>query len=179
MNRRQWLKGATAGAAALLTGWAFWPHGTPSATDPDGANAARYRALSPADRAILAALLPAFLGLTQDKVTAAEMAAVLRDIDATIVRQKASVQDELSQLFTLLSTHAGSYALLGVANVATAPADALAQGLEALRLREFATFRQAYGGLRELCLGLWYGQPDHWQQIAYPGPPDLMKGPRL
>lgn len=179
MNRRQWLKRAAAGGAVLMTGWAFWPHGTPSTEDPDGANASRYGALAPNDRAILAALFPAFLGLTPDKIPAADTAAVLRDIDATIVRQKASTQKELSQLFTLLATHAGSYALLGVADIATAPPEALAQGVETLRQQEFATFRQAYSGLRDLCLALWYGQPDHWQQAAYPGPPDLMKGPRL
>lgn len=178
MNRRQWLKGAAAGGALMLGGWAFWPHGSPSGTDPDGAHAERYGFLDATHRSILAALIPAFVG-TGPVASADDVAAVLRDIDATIVRQKATVQDELHQLFTLLATHAGSYALLNVADVATAPPAALAQGVEILRQREFATFRQAYGGLRELCLGLWYGQPDHWQQVAYPGPPDLMKGPRL
>ncbi|HEX5393174.1 MAG TPA: twin-arginine translocation signal domain-containing protein [Rhodocyclaceae bacterium] len=180
LTRRQLLKGAAVAGPLMAGGWAFWPHGTPPSADPDAEKADSYGFLQATDRRILAALMPALLGTESgNEQIRADGQQVLRDIDATIVRQRASIQDELRQLFILLATHAGSYALLGVADVATAPAEALARGLDVLRTREFAQFRQAYGGLRDLILGLWYGQPEHWQQIHYPGPPDLMKGPRL
>jgi hypothetical protein len=33
--------------------------------------------------------------------------------------------------------------------------------------------RSAYGGLHQLLLAAWYGNPLAWQAIGYPGPPRL------
>jgi hypothetical protein len=174
--------GIAAGSAALAAGdWAFWPHGAPRGEDPDIEGAVRYGFLTATDRSILVALMPALLGVLWpgEERGAYEARDLLREIDGAILRQKRHTRDELRQLFTLLATPAGAWALLGVAKVAEAPAEQVAEGLERLRDRDLTVFRQAYAGLRDLTLGLWYGQPQHWCNAAYVGPPDLSKGPRL
>ena len=182
LTRRQWLQGAAASGTLLAgAGWALWPHGAPPGSDPDAAQADNYLFLNATDRRILVALLPALLGQSWPGAEEghAEAPAVLQAIDGTVVRLQLRTADELRQLFSLLATTAGSYALLGVTDVSIAPPEELAKGLAVLQDRDIVLFRRAYAGLRDLCLGLWYGQPEHWPEAAYPGPPDLARGPRF
>lgn len=39
------------------------------------------------------------------------------------------------------------------------------------RYSRFGLFQSAYAALHDLVLGAWYGQPEAWAAIGYPGPP--------
>ena len=45
--------------------------------------------------------------------------------------------------------------------------------LDRFRGSSLTLLRSAYGALHQLTFAAWYGNPDSWAQIGYPGPPDL------
>lgn len=173
LNRRQLLIfGLTGGAALAGAGLlGFAPAG--GVLDDPGH---RYGVLNEADRAVLAAVVPVILdGALPAENPEESVRAVLRDIDGAIGLLPLRVRAELRQLFDLLDGKLGRVVLAGVwASWAQASPEAIDGFLNDWRGSYLDLLRTAYGGLHELVLGVWYGNPASWPTIRYPGPPAIV-----
>jgi hypothetical protein len=176
-SRRRFLfLGVSAGLATALGVAAAWPD---SAALEDDAH--RYGFLTAQDRAILAALAPAMLAgawpADPAKATA-EALILLRGIDTALMGMPPRVRDDMRKLFGLLGRQAGKLlvagSLTGWAQVDPQRAGTMIQGW---RDHALALLQQAYGGLHDLTMGVWYGNPDHFADCGYPGPPMLKLNP--
>lgn len=173
LTRRRFLfLGVTAGVAAALGVAAVWPDSAVLDDEP-----AAYHVLTARDRAILAALAPALLAgawPTLPEAATAETRALLRGMDTTLRGLPPRARAEMRQLLDLLGRQGGRVALAGswVGWATVDPARA-AVVLVGWRDHALALLQQAYGGLHDLLLGVWYGDPRHWADCGYPGPPTL------
>ncbi|WP_019677658.1 hypothetical protein [Arsukibacterium perlucidum] len=164
MDRRQFILSGIALAAAASLGAGLSIYGWQQSLNADDNN----RDL------VLSAILPALLygALPRD----ASMAAM------ELERTKAAVNDflpflplrqqqELHQLFNLLANRISQ---LGLTGHLTQLADLSLQQrlalLDSWRDSYLGVLQQAYHGLRELLYGAYYGQPEHWQVLAYTAP---------
>lgn len=128
--------------------------------------------LTPAGRALHGALMQAFQG--DQPVPAATLAASLTRLEATVAGLPARSRAELAQLGALLLHPLGRRALMGLASdwSEARPAEVLA-ALDSMRLSTTELREQAYHGLRQLTMGVWYADPASWQVLGYPGPRDV------
>ena len=126
----------------------------------------------------MAAIVPAVLAGALPPAGEARREAIARTVDGVgvaIAGLSAPAQKELAELFTLLGFAPARVLLarLWPAWEAATPAD-IAAFLEGWRESRFALLRSAYAGLHDLVLGAWYGTPDTWERIGYPGPPEML-----
>ena len=85
-----------------------------------------------------------------------------------------AAQEELAQLFSLLSLPPTRIALAGVTTPwADASPEAIAAFLDRWRTNGWTLLRSAYDALHQLVLAAWYGNPHAWPAIGYPGPPAI------
>lgn len=160
MDRRQFLiSGIALGAAASL-GVAGWHYSVqPNSDNRDW---------------VLSAILPALLYDALPEDTTLAMAQLQRSKTAItdfIAFLPLSQQQELQQLFNLLAQRITELAFTG--HLTTLSALSINQRLAILqqwRDSYLTTLQQAYHGLRELLYGAYYGQPEHWQPLAYTAP---------
>ena len=173
LTRRRFLfLGVAAGVAAGVGVAAVWPD---SAVLDDTPSA--YQFLTARDRAILAALAPAMLAEawpTTSEAATVETQMLLRGLDIALCGLPPRPREEMRQLLDLLGRQGGRVliagALVGWAAVTPAQATAI---LTRWRDHALALLQQAYGGLHDLLCGVWYGDPRHWADCGYPGPPNL------
>ncbi len=87
------------------------------------------------------------------------------------------MRKEIDQLFALLAFAPSRALLAGVWSPwSEASARSIAAFLAQWRDSRFALKRSAYGALHQLIMAAWYGSPDAWPAIGYPGPPSLAIG---
>lgn len=176
-SRRRFLfLGVSAGVAAALGVAAAWPDS--AALEDD---AYRYGFLTAQDRAILAALAPAMLAGAWPAEAAkatTETLSLLRGIDTALMGMPPRVRDDMRKLFGLLNRQAGRVlaagSLAGWAQVDPIRAAAI---ITRWRDHSLALMQQAYGGLHDLTYGVWYGNPEHFADCGYSGPPSLKLNP--
>lgn len=167
MKRRTFLAAGALGVAALAAG-GWLRYGMRHA--PPG------HALDDDARAIVAALVPAFLDgalpvhapLRGDAIAETVVA-----VDAAILGLPPMAQHELAQLFGLLAFPPARMAV----GVRSAWPDAATSDVQAALQRwqvsRSLLLRSAYDGLHQLILAAWYADPRAWPDIGYPGPPAL------
>jgi hypothetical protein len=165
-SRRAFLTTGVLGAAALATAGWLRLRATPAsgALDADA-------------RTIVTAMVPAFLAGAlprQPAARAGAIAATVSNVERAIAGLPPAAQRELAQLFGLLAFAPARIAIAGMtrdwSNARVADVDAM---LERWRASRIALLRSAYDGLHQLVLAAWYGAPDGWDAIGYPGPPVL------
>ncbi len=168
-SRRQFLKVGIAGALALgAVRVAYGPFNGRDVPLPDGYP---FLFLSPTDRAILTAIAPVILdgGLPSHAVED-----VVRGVDVAIAGLPPQVQGEVAQLFALLGLPVTRRLVAGVwSNWQEARPEDVAAFLQRWRFSSIAMLRSAYQALHRLVAAAWYGNPESWQAIGYPGPPPL------
>ena len=169
-QRRRLLKtGLFAGLGLALLGGSYtWLRGRES-----GAAAV----FDPKARTLMAALAPAMLGAAlpaESGPRQAAMNSLLAAVGAAIAGLSPPLQKELGELFALLNSAAGRFI---VAGVRSAWSEARVDEVDAFLLRwrnsRFELLQSAYAALHDLIFGAWYGLPESWAAIAYPGPPKL------
>lgn len=164
MDRRQFILSGIALAAAASLGAGLSIYGWRQSLNADDNNR----------NLVLSAILPALLygALPRDASLAAmelerTKAAVNDFLPFLPLRQ----QQELHQLFNLLANRISQ---LGLTGHLTQLADLSIQQrlalLDSWRDSYLGVLQQAYHGLRELLYGAYYGQPEHWQALAYTAP---------
>jgi hypothetical protein len=170
-SRRQFLKvGAVTGLGLTVLGtWYGWGRVSLGA-------AGSHFTLAPEAREIVAALVPVILAgaLPEGAERAANAERAVAGVERAIAGLGASAQAEVQQLFALLGFAPTRVLLAGVTSQwrETAQADAAAF-LERWRFSRFGLLRSAYAAMHDLVLGAWYGVPEGWQAIGYPGPPEM------
>ena len=170
ISRRTFIAAGLLGAAALVTArWLRGPHASPGDAD--------LRALDADAQAIFRGIVPVLLaGALPPAVEARRIAIAntVRGIDVAVSGLAPSTQDELRQLVALLSLPPTR---LAVARLTVpwdqAPEVDVRACLDRFRGSSLTLLRSAYGALHQLTFAAWYGNPDSWPRIAYPGPPDL------
>ncbi|MBK6304588.1 MAG: twin-arginine translocation signal domain-containing protein [Gemmatimonadetes bacterium] len=174
LTRRTFIKAGAIGAGALAVAGAYeaWRI-RDCLTHATGA-------LSPAGRALFAAVVPAFLdGMVAPSAwTPDSMSAMLGNVERTIATLPASARGELQQLACLLDHGpvrlllAGSWAPWASVTPARAR-----QVLERWRFSGTPMLVSAYQALHDITFASWYAQPSAWVAIGYPGPPMLTASP--
>jgi hypothetical protein len=170
ISRRTFIAVGFVGAAALATaGWLKGPHAPPSGL--------RRQTLDADAEAILGAVVPVLLDGALPEVREARqrmIAETLTAIDIAIAGLPPATQAELSRLFALLALPP---VRLGLARVTApwpnaAPAEVRAC-LDRFRQSSWSLLRVAYDALHQLTFAAWYGNPQAWPAIGYPGPPSI------
>ncbi len=175
ISRRSFLAAGVIGSLALATaGWLKGPHAPPS-------RVAR-RALDADGDAIVTAVVPALLAgvlppAAEDRTDA--IVQTVTAIDTAIAGLSPFAQGELQQLFTLLALPPVRVAFAGITAPwpEAAPAD-VRRFLDRLRDSAWLLPRSAYDALHQLTFAAWYGNPQAWPAIGYPGPPAIETGAR-
>lgn len=173
-TRRSFILAGTAGAAALAA--AGWLRGTGSAAATGSAGGA-LAALDHDAAQIVAAIVPVVLGgaLPRDADTRASAVNVtVANVGRAIAGLPPAAQGELGELFALLALPPARWGLAGVDEPwDRAPPAAVAAFLDRWRTSRFMLLRSAYDALHQLVLAAWYGNPESWPAIGYPGPPEI------
>jgi hypothetical protein len=131
-------------------------------------------ALTPAGREVFAAVGFAVL----DKTLPAPgpqldvaVAGLLGRIDVLISTLPQHVQNELSQLLSLLASTPGRLALSGLAQPWTqATVTEVQAALDDMRFSTLALRQQAYSALHEITAAAYFSDPSSWSLLGYPGP---------
>jgi hypothetical protein len=177
LTRRQLLKTGVAGVAVL--GLARLGYG-PIRPDPlftvDGAP---FKVLDAESRTALAAIarvmLKGALPRHGDELQAA-LGRAVHGCDIAISGLPGTVQDEVKQLLTLLNGRMTRRWLVGVTSSWEEADDAeIAHFLSRWRFSSLLLLRSGYQALHQIIFAAWYGNPDSWAAIGYPGPPEFMK----
>lgn len=170
VSRRTFIAAGIVGAAALAAAaWLRGPHAP--------ASGVARRALDADGEAIFAAVAPVLLEgalPAGDAARKAALAQTLDGIDIAVAGLSPNAQAELRQLIALLALPPVRF---GVARVSEAwpsasPAE-VRRFLDNCRASRFTLMRAAYDALHALTFASWYGNPDSWPAIGYPGPPAL------
>jgi hypothetical protein len=172
ITRRTFIKAGVLGTAALAAAgaWGGWRLRACSAHPAP---------LSPAGRALFAAMIPALLdgAVAPGAWTAAMGDEALRRVEVTIAALSPHAQRELHQLACLLDARVARLLLAGSGApwpvVTRARAGAI---LARWRFSRSALLVSAYQALHDLTFAAWYAEPAHWAAIGYPGPPELERG---
>lgn len=172
-TRRQFIKAGLIGGAALTAAGLFYSRGLKEAPV-----AAVSPGLTLENRPIIAAIVPAILAGALPESGEARNKAIARTVEGVgiaIAGLSAASQKELEELFTLLSVAPARMLLAGVWPrwEAATPAE-IAAFLQGWRMSRLELLRSAYAALHDLVLGAWYGNPDTWEAIGYPGPPEML-----
>jgi len=130
------------------------------------------------ERTIIAALVPAILAGVLPEAGEARRKAIVQTVEGVGVAiggLSAAAQKELAELFTLLSIAPARVLLAGLWPrwEDASPAE-IAAFLQGWRMSRLELLRSAYAALHDLVLGAWYGNPDAWGDIGYPGPPEML-----
>ncbi len=173
LTRRQFIKAGIIGGAALTAAGLFYSRGLKEAP-----STAVSRGLTLSERTIVAAIVPAILAGVLPESGEARSKAIAQTVDGVgvaIAGLSAAAQKELSELFSLLGIAPARVLLAGLwPSWEQASAAEVAAFLQGWRESRFALLRSAYAGLHDLVLGAWYGTPDAWMAIGYPGPPEML-----
>lgn len=172
-TRRQFIKAGLIGGAALAAAGIF--HSRNSKEAPTGAVP---QGLTLSARTIVAALVPAILAGALPESGEARRQAVARTVDGVgiaIAGLSAPAQKELGELFALLDFSPARVLLAGLwPRLEEASAADIAEFLRGWRTSRLGLLRSAYAALHDLILGAWYGRPEAWAAIDYPGPPEIL-----
>ncbi len=132
-----------------------------------------YQFLNADDRLLLLVLIPVFL--TQiDKDSKQDLQPIMQNIDQAIQQLAVRTQQELRELFDLLTSAFGRLLLaqLWLNWQATKP-HKLEQFLTEWRESSLDLLQIAYKGLHKLIIGSAYAEERLWSDIGYPGPPEI------
>lgn len=170
ISRRKFITTGLFGAAALATaGWLRGPHAPPGN--------ASLRALDADAQAILGAIVPVLLAGALPAVAETRREAIadtVRGIDFAVSGLPPGAQEELRQLFALLALPPARLAIARVSEPWNKASEAEVRAcVDRFRRSSLTLLHSAYCALHQLTFAAWYGNPESWQRIGYPGPPDL------
>jgi hypothetical protein len=171
ITRRALLKAGLAGGAALfLARWLYTQTTVQPVAD------AHFSALDARARAIVNAIVPVLLQGALPPAPAADTARaeIVFNVDQAIAGLPPEARGQIEQLFALLAFAPSRCLIAGVwPPWPEAPAASVAAFLARWRDSPFLMLRSAYGALHQLVMAAWYGSPNAWPAIGYPGPPSL------
>lgn len=170
MDRRQFIKAGVIGGAALAAvgAWYGYRH--------QGVGRIEAPALDDGAREVVAAIAPVLLkgALPEGPESATALRQVLDGVERAVSGLSSAAQDEVGQLFALLSF---APTRILVARIGPpwpeASFEQIVAFLDAWRFSRFQLLQTGYAALHDLVFGAWYGNPASWVAIDYPGPPEV------
>jgi len=125
------------------------------------------------DKAVLLAVVPVILAGTD--LSSKQVINVIKNMDTGIQYLSLQTQKKLRELFDLLANKLGRLMLTGIwASWRSASAEQLIEFLNEWRNSYMDLLQVGYQGLKQLIVGHYYAEPEHWTKIGYPGPPKLI-----
>jgi hypothetical protein len=174
-SRRRFIIQIIAATSVAATGRMFWIESEEFVPEILLDNEFPWLFLEPDDRLILAAITPVLLdGVMTTPLSGNKLLAYLRDCDTALNLLGELQQEEFKELLNALDSMIGRLALAGVwgswNDISTGSIEKMLNGWQ----RSYLDIKKiAYNGLKELGFASWYGNPAHWQEIGYPGPPEI------
>ncbi|WP_196138834.1 hypothetical protein [Aliikangiella sp. G2MR2-5] len=167
MQRRELIKAGVGVAVLMLGGGGAYQVYQQSQLDYSGLDDLSF--LSKDDQLVLIVLFPVICSDLPEEIN---VELTLKKIDQAIDRLPQSTQDELKDLFGLLSSLIGRLVIAGLwENWQNSSRSELHNFLKKWRKSPLALLQKAYIGLCQLIWGSIYSQPEHWTAIGYSGPP--------
>lgn len=124
-------------------------------------------------RAVATTVLSDLLPANAQQRTAA-LTSHLGRLSDTIAGMPSSVQAEIDELLTIVSSAPGRRALVGLSTPwADASSAEVGAALQGMRSSSLALRQQAFHALRDLTNGAYFADPSTWAAIGYPGPRDV------
>jgi len=177
MNRRQFLKlGAASSAALTAVGVTATLSGCSESLPMGG----QWKTLRANDRVFLTAVAPVMLkGTLPEEPKARQLAldTMLNLIDGAIFNLGPHNAKQMKDLFDLLNLGLSRGLTTGVwSSWDKASEQEIENFLNRWRESSVSLFNLAYNGINKLMCATWYGQPQSWQHVGYPGPlyPDVL-----
>ena len=162
-SRRTFIKAGLVGGLILGAGGAWYA--ATRETAPAGP-------LTRSTRSMFLAIVPVMLsGMLGDKDEPVEH--VVDGVERAVAGLSSAAQAELAELFGLLGFYPARKLMTGIGEWHLATQADVESFLNRWRYHRFALFQGAYAALHDLVLGAWYAQPDSWESIGYPGPPEV------
>ncbi|MHC9511496.1 hypothetical protein [Kangiella sp. M94] len=173
-TRRGILKGTLLGSLAVVSGVSIWQLSLKESVDVLETDNYSYHFLTMDERLLLWAIIPAYLYPALQPNDDESKFIVLRNIDGAISGLPQSTQEELRQLFGLLSFQLSKALVAGIwTRWNQASVDSLQFFLSSWQKSYLTLLRTGYLGLHQIIVGSYYGEPMSWQSIGYPGPPQF------
>ena len=174
-SRRRFLIQIVAATGVAATGRMFWIENEEFVPELLLDNEFPWLFLKPDDRLILATIMPVLLeGVMTTQLSGKKLVAYLRDCDKALNLLGKHQQEEFKELLTALQSMIGRLALAGVwSSWNHVSARSIEKMLSSWQYNFLDIKKIAYSGLKELGFASWYGNPAHWQEIGYPGPPEI------
>jgi len=173
-TRRTILKSSLWGSLAIASGISIWQLSLTESVEALEGDDHPYRFLTLDERMLLWALIPAYLYPAVQQGDDKLKLVILQNIDGAISGLPQSTQDELRQLFSLLSFQLSKALVAGIwTRWNKASIDSLQFFLASWQESYLALLRTGYLGLHQIIMGSYYGEPMSWQLIGYPGPPQF------
>ena len=174
-SRRRLLIQLVAGATVAITGRMFWLESEEFVPKIFIDDEQSWIVLSPDDRLILAMITPVILqGVMVSPISGERLVNYLKDFDLALSFLPQSQQQEFKQLLSLLKSMLGRLILAKIGsswnNVAAEKVDKM---LESWRNSSIELINVTYVSLKQLSFASWYGNPQNWLDIGYPGPPGM------
>lgn len=161
-SRRSFLKVGLFGTLAIAAAGGMYRMTRP-------ADMPRPFAMDDAARSVLAAVVPVMIKGTVS--SAADIDAAIVRVDGAIRGLPLSAQNEVRDLFALLSLAPSRRLLAGIPDDwSQAKPEDVRAFLQDWRFSKIALFQGAYLGLHDLITGSWYADESTWASIGYPGP---------
>lgn len=127
------------------------------------------------NRDVLAAIVPVMLAGALPLDTAQREAAIARTVDGfdiAVAGLTPSVQGEVAQLLALLRIAPLRMVATGIIGpVSRTSPTRIDAFLHDWRYSKIGKLRAAYDALHQLIFAAYYGSPEAWPPIGYPGPP--------
>lgn len=135
--------------------------------------------LTDQDKILLQAICPVILkevipSSDIDKKVAIET--VLYNIDFCLSRMSITLKGDIRLLFDLLNNFIGRVVFARMWNSwENASQSEIEAFINRCRISEFSLYANIFIVLHSLVVNCWYAQPQSWQQIGYPGPPEIIR----
>ncbi len=173
-TRRGILKGTLLGSLAVVSGVSIWQLSLKESVDVLETDNYSYHFLTMDERLLLWAIIPAYLSPALKPDDSESKFIILRNVDGAISGLPQSTQEELRQLFGLLSFQLSKALVAGIwTRWNQASVDSLQFFLSSWQKSYLTLLRTGYLGLHQIIVGSYYGEPMSWQSIGYPGPPQF------
>lgn len=171
-TRRGILKGTLLASLAVVSGVSLWQLSLIESVDALETDNYSYHFLTMDERLLLWAIIPAYLSPALKLDDSESKLIILQNIDGAISGLPQSTQDELRQLFSLLSFQLSKALVAGIwTRWNQASIGSLQSFLSSWQESYLTLLRAGYLGLHQIIVGSYYGEPMSWQSIGYPGPP--------
>ncbi len=170
-GRRSFLKYGLLGATALAVGGGAWL-GTRK-TRPDPAVAGPFSVLTPEEATVFQDLGERLLP-PRPRFPAPADVDLVRRIDALLALMPAAGQKEVKQLVGLFENALAGFLLDGQWRTFTASTPEQQDArIRAWQRSRYRIRRTGYKALKKIVYGSYYGAPETWAAIGYPGPPAI------